>query len=82
MATLHVRNVPDDLYQKISGLAADRQRSIGAEVVMLLGDALRSQAVREERAQALNRIARRRGRLGNRFCASDSVELIREDRER
>lgn len=82
MATLHVRNMPDDLYEKISGLAADQQRSIGAEVVILLSEAVASYAMQEERAQALARLARRRRMLGKRFRATDSVELIREDRDR
>ncbi len=36
MATLHVRNVPDDLYELLRERAAANDRSIGAETVQLL----------------------------------------------
>jgi antitoxin FitA-like protein/ClpA/ClpB-like protein len=36
MATLHVRNVPDDLYGLLRERAAENDRSIGAETVQLL----------------------------------------------
>ena len=36
MATLHVRNVPDDLYEQLRERAAANGRSIGAEVVVVL----------------------------------------------
>ncbi|HEY4347757.1 MAG TPA: Clp protease N-terminal domain-containing protein [Gaiellaceae bacterium] len=36
MSTLHVRNVPDALYELLRERAAANERSIGAEVVMLL----------------------------------------------
>ena len=36
MATLHVRNVPDDLYEKLRHRAERNGRSIGAETVVLL----------------------------------------------
>jgi hypothetical protein len=36
MATLHVRNVPDDLYELLRERAAENDRSIGAETVQLL----------------------------------------------
>jgi ATP-dependent Clp protease ATP-binding subunit ClpA len=36
MATLHVRNVPDGLYERLRDCAAANGRSIGAEVVVLI----------------------------------------------
>ena len=36
MATLHVENVPDDLYDALRGRARARRRSIAAEVRALL----------------------------------------------
>jgi Clp amino terminal domain, pathogenicity island component len=40
MATLHVRNVPDELYDLLRERAAANDRSIGAETVQLLHDTL------------------------------------------
>ena len=40
MATLHVRNVPDDLYEELRAIAERDGRSIGAEAIMLLRMAL------------------------------------------
>src|SRR3954469_4995510 len=40
MATLHVRNVPDELYEDLRALAEREGRSIGAEAIALLRGAL------------------------------------------
>jgi hypothetical protein len=40
MATLHVRNVPDDLYERLRRHAEGNGRSIGAEAVQLLDEQL------------------------------------------
>jgi plasmid stability protein len=40
MATLHVRNVPDDLYELLRDRAVANDRSIGAETVRLLHERL------------------------------------------
>ena len=40
MATLHVRNVPDELYEGLRAAAEADQRSIGAETISLLRGAL------------------------------------------
>ena len=46
MATLHVRNVPDDLYELLRERAAENDRSIGAETVQLLQEHLGAQQSR------------------------------------
>ena len=40
MAILHVRNVPDELYERIRHKAQAQNRSISAEVIVLLQRAL------------------------------------------
>src|SRR4051812_9825924 len=40
MATLHVRNVPDELYERLRAQADAEGRSIGAEAVQLLDQQL------------------------------------------
>jgi len=56
MATLHVRNVPDDLYELLRERAAENDRSIGAETVQLLQERL----LIEDTAQKVGRLRGRR----------------------
>jgi plasmid stability protein len=80
MAILHVRNVPEDLYERIRQRAQAQNRSISAEVINLLRDALEE----TERPQALilEGIRRRRFYYPTGTSAPESVVLLREDRER
>lgn len=80
MATLHVRNIPDDLYQAIQTLASREQRSLGAEVTILLEKAIEREELRGRRMDALERITRRRS--FNKPGGVDSLALLREDRTR
>ena len=44
MATLHIQNLPDDLYQKLQKLATTQNHSIRAQVITLLENALQAEA--------------------------------------
>ena len=80
MSTLHVRNVPDELYEQIQQRARAQGRSISAEVISLLQYAM----LRSERTQAetLADIRRRRSYRPADVGAPESVVLLREDRAR
>jgi plasmid stability protein len=80
MSILHVRNVPDELYERIRQRAQAQNRSISAEVIMLLNRAL----TQTERPQGdvLANIQRRRFFRPTQAGAPDSTTLLREDRER
>jgi hypothetical protein len=80
MHTLHVRSVPDNLYNQIRSLAQDQQRSLSAQVLVLLERGLEVETRRQETAQALNHIRRRRFVLPPN--APESTEYLREDRAR
>jgi plasmid stability protein len=80
MATLHVRSVPEDLYNQLRELARRSNRSLSAEVVTLLAEAVTAQETASHQAQLLDQIRRRRFRPPT--DAPDSTELLREDRER
>ncbi len=82
MATLHVRNIRDDIYQAIQELASKEQRSIGAEVAILLEEALQQNELRSRRSAALESITRRRRSFKTPEGAADSLTLLREDRAR
>lgn len=80
MATLHVRSVPEDLYERIQQLAQSRRRSLSAEVITLLYQALEDEESRKRQGKLLADIRRRR--FEPPAGAPDSVELLREDRGR
>ena len=80
MPTLHVRSVPEDLYSRLQELAQEQNRSLSAQVVTLLEQAVRDADLLKERATALERIRRRRYTPPDHF--PDSTSLLREDRSR
>jgi plasmid stability protein len=80
MAILHVRNVPDELYERIQQRAIAQSRSISAEVINLLRDAL--EGAQQPQAPILEGIRRRRFYRPAETGTPESVRLLREDRER
>jgi plasmid stability protein len=78
MHTLHVRNVPNELYASLRQRARERKTSISRETIRLLARALRTdrRGVRELLHQIeSDRPVARRG-------TPSAAELIREDRDR
>ena len=89
MATLHLQNVPDDLYEKLQQLAASHNRSIDAQVITLLKSALPTEtkppqdnAPNKSVTELLADINRRRELLPADLGLPDSTTLLREDRDR
>lgn len=80
MQTLHVRSVPDELYDRLRALAHAKQRSLSAQVILLLDRALEDENMRQEQAQILADIRRRR--FTPPPTAPDITEMLHEDRER
>ncbi len=80
MAILHVRNFPTDLYQYIQEQAATENRSLSAQVIMLLQSAVESAHKRRSQAEILSEIRRRRVQPSP--GTLDSATLLREDRDR
>jgi plasmid stability protein len=80
MPTLHVRSVPHDLYQQIQRLAEERSRSLSAQVVTMLTQALEDEKRRKVQTKALASIRRRRFTAPRK--APSSLNLLREDRKR
>lgn len=79
MTILHVRNVPASLYEAIQERARRQRRSISAEVILLLQEALGNRQTQEE---LLADIRQRRSFRPADVGAPDSTTLLREDRER
>jgi plasmid stability protein len=80
MSTLHVRSVPEDLYTRIQELARHSNRSLSAQVVTMLFQALEDEERQRQQGQALHAIRRRRFTPPE--GAPDSLDLLREDRQR
>ena len=80
MSILHVRNIPDELYERIQRRAQAQGRSITAEVVSLLAQAI--EEVDNAQGDALASIRRRRFFKPGEAGAPDSTTLLREDRQR
>jgi plasmid stability protein len=80
MPTLHVRNVPDALYSRLKQQAQAENRSLSAEVIMLLDRAL-AEAERGQN-EVLDNVRRRRFFRPDQAGAPDSASLLRQDRAR
>lgn len=79
MATLHVRGVPEELYEQVRELAQAHRRSLGVEIIHLLEQALAGEALRQEQHNLVESIWQHRYTPP---ADMDSVALLREDRER
>lgn len=80
MATLHVRNVPDELYEQLKALANDDHRSLSSEVIWLLQEAVVAGSRRRRMMaaiDALHQIALENGPQP----AGTAARLIREVRD-
>lgn len=80
MITLQIRNVPDDLYQRIQVMANAKNRSLNAQVITLLSLAIELEEGYIKQMKVLNSIQSRRFKAPKN--APSSLDLLREDRER
>lgn len=85
MATLYVRDMPEELYDQLKKRAAEEGRSINQEAIRLLRLAILTERPRPdpEFKAWLDRVVEQRerwAREGRKF--PDSTTLIREDRDR
>jgi plasmid stability protein len=81
MPLLQVRDIPEDLYNELSKVAKQDNRSIAQETVVLLRSALKFDTERVKRRKALLAEAKALN-IDNSDKLPDPVDLIREDRER
>lgn len=78
MPTLHVRNVPTDVYEALRARAAREGRSMNAEVITILRRSLMS---RRDPDDVIADLRRFRERVRLPADAPAPEELIREDRD-
>ncbi len=77
MATLHVRNVPEETYEALRGRASERRTSISAEAIRLIERGLSTDRLGVEKILDRVEAMRVRARPG----APSAAELIRQDRD-
>jgi plasmid stability protein len=77
MATLHVRNVPEDTYDALRERAAENRTSISAEAIRLIERALRTDRARVNELLAEIEATR----VAARPDAPSAAALIRQDRD-
>ena len=80
MPILHVRNVPEELYDRLQRRAQEQRRSLSAEVITLLSQAVEQAGLSPENTLAAIRL--RRSFRPAEARAPDSTTLLRRDRER
>ncbi|CAN5250911.1 hypothetical protein BH20ACT22_BH20ACT22_25320 [soil metagenome] len=81
MSELHVRNIHPELHQLLRELADIEGRSMSAQAIALLRQALQPAADQSARQQAIDRLREIRNRSHLPDGAAPSEQLIREDRE-
>ena len=83
MPTLHVENIPRDLYAALRKQAKTNQRSIAAEVRALLKENVPTARELKARHEFVRNILRLRAKQPkSRGNFQSAEEMIREDRER
>lgn len=82
MASLQVRDLPDQIYEKLKKEAKKKHRSLAQQAVVTLAKGLdTSYNPKEKRSLLLDNLSR--DKLSNKkYKLSDPVKIIREDRER
>lgn len=76
MATLQLKNLPDDLHSRLRARAGEQRMTMRDYVLALLEDDLRRPSIREWSAELA-----RLGPLGPDFGGEDAVETLRRSRE-
>ena len=83
MATLYVKNVPDELYHALREKARKRHRSIAAEVLSLLADSVptaKELRARRELLRKVEQVLSKKVSHRNSFLSTE--EMQRQDRAR
>jgi hypothetical protein len=81
MPTLQVRDIPEDIYKRLTQVAKQENRSITQQTIVLLQEGLGIKHSNKERRRVLMETIKAKNLIieNNKV---DPVELIREDRDR
>ena len=82
MPSLQVRELPEQIYQKLKEEAAKKHRSLAQQAVITIAKGLNTSLnVKERRIEVLSELKKNKDRVLA-YKLSDPVGLIRKDRER
>lgn len=82
MATLQVRDFPDELHEKLVKVAKDEHRSLAQQVLVILTQALEQvESNKNRRKSVLDEIFRHRANNASKKAPAP-VKILREDRDR
>jgi hypothetical protein len=79
MATLYIRHVPEKLYARLKKLAESQNRTVNAQVITLIQEALDAETMRQKQAALLE--AMRRDIWTPPANSPGTLEVLRETRE-
>jgi plasmid stability protein len=82
MATLYVENVPDEVYRALRQRAKSNRRSIAAETISMLENALPTRSELRRRLAFYQQVQRIRSRHKGSRPGPSTEDLLREDRQR
>ncbi len=82
MATLQVRDLPDQIYEKLKKEAKKKHRSLAQQAVITLAKGLETPYNPKERRATLIESLNSDRQVVKKYKLSDPVKIIREDRER
>jgi plasmid stability protein len=77
MATITIKNIPDELYQELKRSAAQNRRSINSEVIVCLERALRRTPV--DRNELLARIREHRSKMTKVFVTDEDLRAAKNE---
>jgi plasmid stability protein len=76
MATITIKNIPDELYEKLKIVAATNRRSINSEVIVIIERAVAQQT--PEPAEMLHRVRRLRETL-NLYVTEEEITAAKNE---
>jgi len=77
MATITVKNIPDDLYDRLKLEAEENRRSINSEIIQRIERSLRSTRIPAE--QVLARVKRLRDSFGDQEFTVEQLDSARRE---
>ena len=81
MASITIRDIPDDLLERFKEIAKEDQRSINAEVIEILDQTVQHRNLKAQRLRALEDLARIRASQPP-SKEEATLAMLREDRQR